>query len=172
MSQIRTNSIVPAGGLAGDGGGIIQIKQTSTDTTTSGAHETWIEVPATVSITPQSTSNKVLVWFQFSVSTTANSNDFTARLKRGGTVIGGSGQAGYSKQGIYGQGIADAKWFAGGFNFSYLDSPATTSAVSYTAEVILGGTTGATVYISRSGDTSGTDSWAVTSRAIAMEVSG
>ena len=66
MSQIRTNSIVPAGGVpaGASGGGIIQIVQavkTDTFTTTAG-NGVFVDLTGlSISITPRSASNKILV---------------------------------------------------------------------------------------------------------------
>ena len=63
MSQIKVDSIIPRGGLAsGSSGGIIQVRSvTKTDTfQTSSASFTDI-TGLSVSITPQSTSSKILI---------------------------------------------------------------------------------------------------------------
>ena len=64
MSQIKVNSIVPAGGLpAGANGGIIQVVQTvKSDTFTHTGNTSVTDVTGlNVSITPSSNSNKVLL---------------------------------------------------------------------------------------------------------------
>jgi hypothetical protein len=74
MSQLRTNSIVPAGGIpaGASGGGIIQIVDASTTTATSTTSTIPFDstIPQntegtellTVSITPRSTSNKLIIF--------------------------------------------------------------------------------------------------------------
>ena len=66
MSQLKVNSIVPAGGLlSGSNGGIIQVKQTIkkdvftfTQTVANGYTDL---TGLSVTITPSSSSNKILV---------------------------------------------------------------------------------------------------------------
>jgi len=174
MSQIRTNSLVPAGGIpaGASGGGIIQCVQSTSTSLTTGSSNTYVVCPATVSITPRSSSNKVMVMFNFSVSANASSNDITARIKRDTTVIGQNTAAGYNVNGIYSQGTADSNWFGSGYSICYLDSPGTTSSVTYSAECYLASASSFTLRFNHSGDSSGTDSWVTTSIATAMEVSG
>ena len=174
MSQLRTNSIVPVGGIpaGASGGGIIQCVQSTSTSLTTGSNNTWIACPATVSITPRSTSNKVMVLFNFSVSANAAANDITSRIKRGTTVIGANTTAGYNAQGIYGQGTSDSNYFASGFSICYLDSPSTTSSLTYSAEVFLASVSAFTVRFNHSTDSAGSDSWVTTSIATVMEVSG
>ena len=65
MSQLKVNSIVPAGGLpSGSNGGIIQVKQALVNTTVSascGSASTFTDISGMeVTITPSSSSNKIL----------------------------------------------------------------------------------------------------------------
>jgi hypothetical protein len=74
MSQLRTNSIVPVGGIpaGASGGGIIQVVDASTSTATSTTSTIPFDstIPQstegtellTVSITPRSTSNKLIIF--------------------------------------------------------------------------------------------------------------
>ena len=62
MSQIKVDSIVPSGGLpSGSSGGIVQIKSVTKTDTFSATSNSYTDVTdLTLSITPQSTSNKIL----------------------------------------------------------------------------------------------------------------
>ena len=60
MSQIKVNSIVPVGGLpSGASGGIIQIVQGSTTSSTSDTGGTFVDTNISATITPSSSSNKI-----------------------------------------------------------------------------------------------------------------
>lgn len=95
-----------------------------TSTTTGGS--SWSDTGITVSITPSSTSNKVLVRVCFSWSAT----DGTAtlwRLDRSGTVIG-AGSSGASLAIGQASFVRDGMFSA---SFEYLDSPSSTSSLTY-----------------------------------------
>ena len=68
MSQLKVNSIVPAGGLpSGSNGGIIQVNQALVNTTVSascGSASTFTDISGMeVTITPSSSSNKILLYY-------------------------------------------------------------------------------------------------------------
>jgi hypothetical protein len=134
MSQIRTNSLVPAGGLAGDGGGIIQIVQglyKGSETISSGSY---VATSITATITPSSTSSKILAVCVVHVGVTGTQEGLHGRLYRNGSNI--SGALGNTA------GSRDRAWLHVGAHYSqweqypatafYLDSPASTSAQTYT----------------------------------------
>jgi len=178
MSQLRTNSIVPVGGIpaGASGGGIIQcVSTTKTDTFTTttilspssnGAQITGL----TVSITPRSTSNKILV---ISELTGAGSNgvaQLLARLYRDSTAIGNaanaSNRAGVNSRFYY----ADAN-VTSSTTLIHLDSPATTSAITYS--VYVGPDAAGTVYINRTQSDSDLSYSARSSSSITvLEISG
>ena len=94
-----------------------------------------------VSITPASSSNKVLVTFNLGRITSHNSSDgygLAFALQRGGTPITGAVNTDGGNTPPY-------TWFAGsdsltydteGVSFSYLDSPSSTSSQTYTLKTI------------------------------------
>ena len=64
MSQLRTNSIVPVGGIpaGASGGGIIQVVQTVKTDDASTTSNSYTDITGlSVTITPRSTSNKILI---------------------------------------------------------------------------------------------------------------
>ncbi len=135
-------------------GGVIQVLQSvkaDTYTTSSGS---WIDVPSlSVTITPTSSTSKILVFLSISgVGQTTTGS--TARIARNGTGIGvadssaGSRNAGGTAE-FFSPRTDDFKTYTS----VVLDSPATTSAVTYTGQVIVGGNGGGgsyVVYINRS----------------------
>jgi hypothetical protein len=173
MSQIRTNSIVPAGGIpaGATGGGIIQcVQATKTDTSFfSGNSGTAAVSGLSVNITPKSTSNKVLVIVQLSACT--NNNQAGILLYRNGSVTSFRGDAAGSR-GRVAAGIdllSSAIVTAQGFNF--IDSPASTSQQTYAVYVTTDGNTSVYVNYSNS-DTDGSAYLRAASSIVAMEVSG
>ena len=89
MSQLKVNSIVPTGGLGtGAFGGVIQVKPVFTNSTTIHTTNTFGDITGlSVTITPSSTSSKILI---MTCMTLGQSNQGTAiivNLVRNGTPI-------------------------------------------------------------------------------------
>tara|TARA_A100001391_G_scaffold128795_1_gene88079 strand:+ start:198 stop:698 length:501 start_codon:yes stop_codon:yes gene_type:complete len=129
MSQLKVNSIVPVGGVAsGQAGGVIQTIQTfkgDTTTTTSTSFSDITGMNAT--ITPTSSSNKVLVRFGIHLSSVHNPV-IIVNLLRGSTNI-----AQPTVTDIYPS--TTQMWVDGdrmlNMNYEFLDSPSTTSSTTY-----------------------------------------
>ena len=123
MSELRTNKIVPRDGLPSGaiGGGIIQVvrAQSTTSNQTPSADATWTDVQPTVTITPTRSSNLIII--ETSVMCIANNNAYVGfRLLRGSTAI--REWWGYQNDGSYTPFQGPGK---------HIDSPSTTSAVTY-----------------------------------------
>lgn len=122
MSQLKVDSIIPRGGLpSGASGGIIQMKQSIKTDKSSTTSNSFIDVSGlSVTITPQSSSNKVLVRACVSAGTGGGGNDNKIRLLRGGTVI--------TNDQFVRQGSSQENhcWV-----LEELDSPGTTSTTTY-----------------------------------------
>ena len=115
---------------AASSGAVVQVKSAVYSTATSNATTTYADTGLSLSITPTSASNKILVFIQ---QYQKNNNTAAAwetaaflRLMRDSTAIYNDGKfAWYAKQGDE----------SGDFRFNttlvYLDSPATTSSVTY-----------------------------------------
>ena len=123
MSELRTNRIVPRDGLpSGSAGGIIQIKQSLYSTysdpvlsnTSMAAISGW-----TVVITPTRSDSKMFVTVNICVEC-RSANLIGVELTRNGTAM-------FNNKG----GFRGDNANGGYITFSYLDSPATTSAVTY-----------------------------------------
>jgi len=143
-SELRVDRIIPVNGVpTGGGGGIVQIAYGNTsdqvDVSTTGS---WIQIYTSIaSITPTSASNKVLIdmraeWYQ---NGNGNGNDyFDIRFTRtiGGTTTSITDyQPGYN---AWHNTTATINPMSNN-HFQYLDSPATTSTISYGFEVNIGG---------------------------------
>jgi hypothetical protein len=132
MSILKTDSITTINGkpILNSTGSILQVVnviKTNQFTTTSA---TPVDVTGlNASITPSSTSSKILITAWVVISTSGAGGDGFARLLRDSTAIG-NGDAGY-----FGQ-SAGQDYFAGHSKpITYLDSPATTSSTTYKIQV-------------------------------------
>lgn len=137
-------------------GGVIQVKSAvKTDTfTASVASGTSTAITGvSVSITPTSASNKVLVVAQITGGTSDGGGGTYFTLKRGATSIG-IGDAASTRQrvttGYIGVDTAQAANSLINATISFLDSPATTSATTYSVEVSTARDATVSVYINRS----------------------
>ena len=120
-SELRVDKIVTTTGVpTGGGGGIIQIKQSLYDTHPSLSNTLMSAISGwTVVITPKFNTSKMLVTVNLSVEC-RSSNIIGIELTRDGTEMFNN------KGGFRGDNAT------GGYcTLSYLDSPATTSAVTY-----------------------------------------
>ena len=174
MSQLKVDSIVPSGGLAsGASGGIVQTKSAfkgDTFTTTSGS---FVDVTGlSVSITPQSTSNKMLIFVNICGQGRPGQARNLPRLVRDSTPIGNSTDAGdriaafgQMYQGEDGTNVATNA-------IMFLDSPATTSATTYKVQIVNGNSNGDVMCINRSyNDSTGSANHRYSSCITVMEVS-
>ena len=138
MSELRTNRIVPRDGLtSGASGGIVQIVSIQkSDMFTWNVNGDVAITGMSVSITPTRSDSKVLVQVQIGANGTTSAvyPIFWQLYKNGSQISGakGSGSAGasdpvkcatYTKNYVYYTGTSTS--------FSFLDSPATTSATTY-----------------------------------------
>ena len=139
MSELRTNRIVPRDGLpSGSSGGIIQVVHANTSTHTYDTSTSYIDITGvTATITPTRSDSKVLIQCTLAVSKEDN-HTFHGRIVRNGSVITGSGgvaESGHGNQidGVW-WAIRNTQYSANAHTVSYLDSPSSTSAVTYKAQ--------------------------------------
>jgi hypothetical protein len=181
MSQLQTNSIVPVGGIpaGASGGGIIQVvSATKTDTFFTDADSFQDVTGLSLSITPRSSSNKILVIVQLFAST----NWYTglANIVRNSTNLLQGDASGSRPTPSFSFVVDPTMSNTHGetrlLTRFVLDSPATTSATTYKVQVVgrpdnenNGG-----IYINRSSPdrNTGTYDHRGASSIIAMEVSG
>tara|TARA_R100000231_G_scaffold131830_1_gene104018 strand:+ start:345 stop:851 length:507 start_codon:yes stop_codon:yes gene_type:complete len=133
MSQIKVNSIVPVGGLpsGATGGGIIQVVTTFKNDGFSTSSTSFVDITGfNVTITPQSNTSKILIMSCCSMNHDNASGMLRMNLLRGSTNIAEpsvsdsfssthSSHFGSETNGLF-------NW-----NYYFIDSPATTSAVTY-----------------------------------------
>jgi hypothetical protein len=136
----------------GTTGGILQVVSTSKTDTFSTNSATYTTVTGlTATITPTSTSSKILVMVQLSVGMTASQNAYGHyKVTRGGTDIYIGDAASNRVQGVFG-GYLQANLTNSLFSHSIidLDSPSSTSALTYQVEARRG-SSDTTIYINRS----------------------
>ena len=127
MSELRTNRIVPRDGLAsGASGGVIQVVFTSlaTGSTVTVNSSSFVDVMS-ASITPTRSDSKILVQVTSSPKTNGSSSNFQfgAQIQRDSTTIMYDNEYLQMNNG----------YAPNSFNGAYtvLDSPASTSAVTY-----------------------------------------
>ena len=138
MSQLKVNSIIPVGGVAsGQGGGIIQVVQNTTSTHASNTTTTFADTNLSASITPTSTSSKILIVISQTarvLMTGATGGGF--QILRGSTVI----QTPDPVQHYYANLVSNVNvYFI--HNAHMIDTPSTTSATTYKTQmaVVLAG---------------------------------
>ena len=139
MSELRTNRIIPRDGLpSGSFGGIIQIKTTYITAAFTTQSTTYTDLTGhNVTITPSRADSKILIDYRINwMHAGGNDTAVTLRLLRNGTVIGSdSGNPmNDDRMGIITLYMASQAHFSVS-SFNYLDSPATTSALTYKTQV-------------------------------------
>ena len=110
-------------------GSVLQVVQGGRTTRVTHNSQTLTDVGVSATITPSSTSSKILVRLEAIVSNSNAGNITLVQLLRGDTPIGsGTGATGYNvlTASIFGQ-----NYSATGASQSFLDSPATTSEITY-----------------------------------------
>lgn len=174
-SELRVDRIIPTSGVPTNGGGsIIQIVQETKTDTASVTGATFGDVGLSATITPKFSSSKILVMIQANISASVG-YDMKARLMRGSTPIH-IGDAASNRPRVT---TTISQTYSTTLNYSsdqaiitYLDSPATSSAVTYKLQ--LASYTTYVIYINRTGadlDTAEYDGRGASS-IVLMEVSG
>jgi len=159
-------------------GSIIQVVQTvKTDTTSfvSTNTNTFVDISGmSVSITPTSSSNKILVFYTANASQNAAAT-IHLRLIRGSTSIF-QGDAAGNRLGstqVWRPNSSQYAFDIGPMTGMFLDSPATTSSTTYKLQATLGVTYSGTFYLNRPYDDTNADYSGRTASSITvMEVSG
>ena len=156
MSQLKVNSIIPVSGVpTGGGGGIIQVVSAQkTDTASySGTSQFHTVDGLTVNITPTSTSSKIFVCFNMNIGCNSTTSGMGGKIFRSSdsqnvlrAPADGSRTRSYLAQFTAHSNTNNTCMFV---SPSFLDSPATTSQVSYVFQVYV---STQTIFINRSGE--------------------
>ena len=127
MSELRTNRIVPRDGLpSGASGGIIQMVQSIKTDTFATTSTSFVDVGLSASITPTSSSNKVLVRAVVCAGNGQSGSDNKIRVLRGSTVITTNNVF------VRNASISETETYV----IEILDSPSTTSATTYKVQCL------------------------------------
>jgi len=136
-SDVTVNLPVTAGTLdrLNRAGNVLQVVQSTTRTTTTINTSTFTDTSLSASITPSSTSSKILVFISQQVrNAAANPTTLGCRIRllRGSTnILSLSGEnTAFDTFEITADGGGNTR-IAGYINFNYLDSPSSTSSVTY-----------------------------------------
>jgi hypothetical protein len=110
-------------------GSVLQVIQTTSNTATElTAVNTWTTVGTAATITPTSASSKILVMHSAGGLSNGSNASFGFQLLRGSTAVSTRSRYGYTAV----SGYTPINW-----DFKYLDSPNTTSAITYNFQIRL-----------------------------------
>ena len=177
MSELRTNRIVPRDGLpSGSSGGIIQVKQSvltsaAYQNINAGANYDWSNLTCT--ITPTRSDSKIMITSMLSL-VGEQSHPFYVKIKRNGSYISGSRGDSSGSRELVTTGIPTSvnDNVLGNVFVQFLDSPATTSSVTYKMMVGTPNSSSYNVMVNRSGhDSNSTWEGRTASSITLMEVS-
>jgi len=119
VSQVQTGA-VESGDLPA--GSVIQVVQVTSTTNTDTTATSLIDVEPSVTITPSSSSNKILVMHTAGGMIQGVASSIKFELQRNNTTIWTANRYGYKN---------NTDWAPIPFHASYLDSPNTTSSITY-----------------------------------------
>ena len=138
-SKLRVDSILPVDGApTNGGGGIIQIVHTNTSDHTYSNSTSYTDITGvTATITPKFSSSKILIQCSLAIGKEDN-HSMMGRIVRNGSAISGSGGVAESGHGNQEDGVwwlvRTSNHSANPLMVNYLDSPASTSALTYKAQ--------------------------------------
>ena len=123
--DIASGATIANNGTASGFGKVLQVVQTIKTNTFSTTSNSFVEVTGSgVSITPSSTSNKVLYMLSFHYSANGEAAGEEFAIYKNGSLLSGYSDGTKTKGGV-------ARSATGSANYIYLDSPSTTSEVTY-----------------------------------------
>jgi hypothetical protein len=175
MSQLKVDSIVPRGGLpSGSSGGIIQVRSTTKTDTFQTTSNSFVDITGlSVSITPQSSSNKILVMVHLTGDGRNGQARANFRMMRGSTAICIGDSAGSRTRSTFGIYDSSENHSPDNASMAFLDSPATTSSLTYKMQIVNGNNNSDNISVNRAYGWSNDSSHpATTSTITVMEVSG
>ncbi len=159
---------VATGANAGE---VIQVVSTTKTSVFTTASTSFVDVTGlSVSITPSSASNKILIIA--SLGFVSNIDYGFGRLMRDSTAIciGDLSQANQTRS-SFGNAYATGGAWLHSNHQNFLDSPSTTSAITYKIQVLSGG--GGTIFVNRTTDDTNNSSHGTTASTITvMEIKG
>ena len=138
--SIPSGATISNSGTATGFGKVLQVVSTTkTDTFAGSTEDTWYTITGlTAAITPSSTSSKILVTGHVMGSEENTSNDrrFYLKIQRGGSDISSAlGDSASSRLQVHTSGFSSGGANAVTLPFNFLDSPSSTSALTYSIQV-------------------------------------
>jgi hypothetical protein len=125
-------------------GAVLQVVHGTTSTQVDTTSSSYVDTGLTATITPSSTSSKILAIYSPSIYQAVTGSEITLQLVRGSTSIAVHGYA------LYASGAVVISHVAA----THLDSPSTTSATTYKIQMKTGGSNSLSAnYDDGSGDT-------------------
>jgi hypothetical protein len=150
---------------------VVSANKTDTFSASVGAANTYSTDAFTISITPSSASSKVIITGLINFSSNSGNGVAAASLFRNGTVVLQGDAEGSRGRTYIGRTAPVATDNTNPVGFAVLDSPATTSAITYSIRIA--SDQAATVYLNRTkDDTNGAFAYRSASSMVAMEVAG
>ena len=154
-ADIADAAVTAAKLAAGAGGKILQVVSTTKTDTWSTSSATFADITGlSATITPTSTSSKILAFGQIGAGIKGNTSGIYFALAKGGTIISGAtGDAAGSRPRVtaatYPGDTGAVDNFYNVVPFTYLDAPSSTSALTYSIQGRKG-PNATTVYVNRS----------------------
>jgi len=144
---------------AAGGGKILQVVEAATTTAATTTSTSYVTTGLEVAITPSATTSKILVFATWMTGFVQSDKDCRFQLFRDSTTIGGGADAD-RYVGVGGGAMTADTWFNYGFqqfNIQKLDSPSSTSALTYKIMFNVNSGSGATGHFGeqRNGDNAG-----------------
>jgi hypothetical protein len=151
----------------GYAGAVLQVVSSTLTTMVTGSADTWTDV-ISLSITPTSSTSKILILY--SINFAALNDEVLSRVLRNGSTFSGysGGDVSYSGWTMGSQAASNYVWSGQSASSQYLDSPATTSSVTYKLQ---GYQNILTLYVNRSSGTNSGDSQGGMTTFTLMEIS-
>ena len=171
-SELRVDKIVPVDGVpSGGGGGIVQIVSTHITSAFTTQSETYTDITGhSVTITPKFNTSKILIDYRVSwMHTGSNGATATLRLLRNGQNIGVP-VATDDRMGILLLSLGSTQNMSNS-SINYMDSPATTNAITYKIQIHLDSAGGSGGHIFGINHYPPNDNYRSTSSITAYEVS-
>lgn len=147
ISKIGSNAIGTLAGVNMPTGSVLQVlTATKTASQSVASSDSFADISGlSIAITPRATGSKIFVACNVSHSSTQNATGIAFKVLRDSTVLGGS-EGSRTSVSFFGSPIAADDNMAGTSGFNYLDSPSSTSALTYKVQTT-GFNSGQTWYI-------------------------
>ena len=132
-ADINASAAIAQSKITGSFGKVLQVVQTTKTDTFSSSSTSLVDITGlSVSITPSSTANKILVLFSVEIGQYSSNANCTLQLIRGSTAIYQGNQVGSNrKRGSNQTGPSGTENSVQSLTGMFLDSPSTTSSTTY-----------------------------------------